>query len=81
MLYIFLVVETFPQHIQATSLGIIEFIGQVGKFGATFMTTLANAISISPILLAGSIMIAFQVAPLLPIKETLVRKKDGVEKA
>ncbi len=80
MLYIFLVVETFPQHIQATCFGIVEFLSQLGKFFAPFMITLAEFISISPILLSGFIMIALQIIPLLPLKETLVKKKDVVEK-
>lgn len=79
MLYVFLVVETFPQHIQATCFGIVEFLSQMGKFFAPFMITFAEAISISPILLSGFIMIVMQVTPLLPLKETLV-KKDVVEK-
>lgn len=80
MLYIFLVVETFPQHIQATCFGIVEFLSQLGKFFAPFIITFAETISISPILIAGFIMMLMQVAPLLPLKETLVKKKDCVEK-
>jgi hypothetical protein len=79
MLYIFLVVETFPQHIQATCFGIVEFEGMVGKFIGPFMITFADAMHISPILLAGIIMMTLQVIPLIPIKETLLRKKEGAD--
>lgn len=75
MMYIYLVVETFPQHIQATSFGIIEFIGQMGKLIAPYSINVSTALSVSPILLTGIVSIIFQVATLLPLRETLVRPK------
>ena len=76
MLYIFLVVETFPQHIQATCFGIIEFISQIGKLMAPFTVTIAEGINISPVLLGGFMMILFMLIPIMPVKETLVKKKE-----
>jgi uncharacterized membrane protein len=69
-------VETFPQHIQATCFGIIEFFSQLGKFFAPFMITIASDMNMSPILLSGFIGLAFGIVTLLPIKETLVKKID-----
>lgn len=76
MLYIFLVVETFPQHIQATCFGIVEFISQSGKFFAPFCIDLSDALRISPILLTGIISFLLCILPLLPLKESLVRKEE-----
>lgn len=76
MLYIYLVVETFPQHIQATSFGIIEFIGQMGKLVAPYTINLSTALSISPILLTGIVSIIFQIITLLPLRETLAKPKQ-----
>lgn len=76
MLYIYLVVETFPQHIQATSFGIIEFIGQMGKLVAPYTINLSTALSISPILLTGFVSIIFQIITLLPLRETLAKPKQ-----
>jgi hypothetical protein len=74
MLYIFFVVETFPQHIQSTCFGIVEFVSQLGKFFAPFMIGLASAIGISPILLTGFISVFVGVAIIPSLKETLVKK-------
>lgn len=76
MLYIYLVVETFPQHIQATSFGIIEFIGQMGKLIAPYTINLSTALAISPILLTGMVSVIFQIITLLPLRETLSRPKQ-----
>lgn len=76
MLYIYLVVETFPQHIQATSFGIIEFIGQMGKLIAPYTINLSTALAISPILLTGMVSVIFQIITLLPLRETLARPKQ-----
>ena len=51
----------------------------LGKFAGPFMIALADEVQISPILMAGFVMMALQVAPLIPIKETLMRTEQGIE--
>lgn len=73
-------VETFPQHIQSTSIGIIEFISQMGKFVAPFLVVAAQSLEISPLFVVGVSLMVFGLLPLTPLKETLhTSKKEEKE--
>jgi hypothetical protein len=67
-LIVYLQVETFPQHIQSTSIGCIELIGQMGKFVPPFLVGLAENLEISPLTLIAISLTVFGIFTMIPIK-------------
>lgn len=70
-IYIYLAVETFPQHIQSTSIGIVEVIGQPAKVIAPYIVQFAESLSISPVALISIQTLCLMVIPILLLKETV----------
>lgn len=71
LLYIYLAVESFPQHIQSTSFGIVEVLGQISKAIAPLQISVSRELGISPIVAIGIVGTFFMLIPLFFVRETL----------
>jgi hypothetical protein len=63
-----LYVEIFPQQIQSTSIGCIEFIAQMGKFIAPFLVGVAEHLEISPVTVIAISLVVLGFITMMPIK-------------
>ena len=73
-IYIFWIVETFPQHIQSTSFAAVQTLGEVGKFISPLLVRAANTNKISPALVITAVDVVLGLGFFVCLKETLVRK-------
>lgn len=75
--YVFLAVESFPQHIQSTAMGMVEIIGQPGKIVAPYVISLAQSWSLSPVGILSAIFVVTLIFVIFPLKETLKSLKTS----
>lgn len=74
--YSLLIVESFPPANQSLSMGLVDFITQMGKFLAPFLVRVSEDNNIDPIITMSVVLIiAF---PIIFVKETM--NKDRLEK-
>jgi len=67
-IYIYLAVESFPQHIQSTVFGIIELFGQSGKLVAPYSINIAESWKLNPIAVMGIMLMILSLTPLFFLK-------------
>ena len=75
-IYIFFIVETFPQHIQSTSFGMVQTIGEFGKLISPFLVRLCDSIKVNPVLSIAIVDVLLGFFFILPLKETLNLRKE-----
>ena len=68
-------VESFPQHIQSTSFGLIEVIGKIGTIMSPIVVRIADSVGISPVLIIAVTYIGVGAVAVFFLKETMTDNK------
>ena len=74
-LYANFLVESFPQHIQSTSFGLIEVIGKIGTIMSPIVVRIADSVGISPVLIIAATYIGVGAVAVFFLKETMTDNK------
>ena len=69
-------VESFPQHIQSTSFGLIEVMAKFGTILSPIVVRIADSMGISPVLIIAVTFIGVGAVAVFFLKETMAEEKD-----